>query len=66
MDELTLGLNGLFVKVLLKVDLRFPLKHVLIVNQDEECPILVSYEKLFEVCFYCERIRYDGYVCPEV
>lgn len=56
-DEVTLGLNGLFVKVLLEVDLRFLLKHVLIVNQDEDCPILLSYEKHFEVCFYCGRMR---------
>lgn len=59
MDEVTLGLNGLYVKVLLEVDLKFPLKQVLIVSKDEEC-------QLFEVCFYCERMRYDGYVCPEV
>ncbi|KAB2615262.1 hypothetical protein D8674_021850 [Pyrus ussuriensis x Pyrus communis] len=53
-DKVILGLNGLFVKVLFKVDLRFPLKHVLIVNHEEDYPILISYEIIFED------------VCPEV
>lgn len=44
MDEVTLRLNRVFVKVLVEVDLRFPLKRVMIVNQDEDHPILISYE----------------------
>lgn len=59
------GLNGLFVKVLLEVDLRFPLKRVLIVNHDNDFPVLVSYEMLFEVCFYCGKRRFEGHVCPK-
>lgn len=65
-DEMTLELNGLFVKVLLEVDLRFPLKRVLIVNQDNDYPILISYEKIFEVCFYYGRIKVERHVCPEI
>ncbi|TQE11821.1 hypothetical protein C1H46_002663 [Malus baccata] len=46
-DEVTLGLSGLFMKVFIEVDLRFPLKRVLIVRQDDDKLILISYEKLF-------------------
>ncbi|KAB2603380.1 hypothetical protein D8674_004385 [Pyrus ussuriensis x Pyrus communis] len=65
-DELTFGLNGLFVKVLLEVDLRFPLKRMLIVNHEDDYLILISYEKNFEVCFYCRRMRLKGHVCTEI
>lgn len=58
------GLNGLFIRVLLEVDLRLPLKRLLIVNDDEECLLLLSYEKLFEVCFYCGRKRTERHSCP--
>ncbi|KAB2602742.1 hypothetical protein D8674_003747 [Pyrus ussuriensis x Pyrus communis] len=48
-DKVTLhGLNGLFVLVLM----------------EDNGPIYVSYEKLFEVCFYCGGIRLDGHRCP--
>lgn len=51
-NETTLfGLNGLFIRVLYEVDLRLPLKRILVVNDDEECPLFLSYEKLFKVCF---------------
>ncbi|KAB2635652.1 hypothetical protein D8674_026186 [Pyrus ussuriensis x Pyrus communis] len=64
-DETTLsGLNGLFVRVLLEVDLRLPLKRILVVNDDEECPLLLSYEKLFEICFYYRRKMSNKHSCP--
>ncbi|KAB2608378.1 S2-RNase [Pyrus ussuriensis x Pyrus communis] len=65
-DEVTLNPNGVFVRVLVEVDLRVHLKRVLIINDDDDdCPFLVSYEKLFEVCFYCEHRRPDGHICLE-
>lgn len=65
MDETTLSsLSGLFVRVLLEVDQRLPLKRILMVNDDEECPLLLSYNKLFEVCFYCGRKKTDKHSCP--
>ncbi|KAB2615138.1 hypothetical protein D8674_021726 [Pyrus ussuriensis x Pyrus communis] len=30
----------------------------------EVCPVLLSYEKLFEVCFYYGRRRLEGHKCP--
>ncbi|KAM1181480.1 hypothetical protein EV1_000075 [Malus domestica] len=64
-NETTLyRINGLVVRVLLKVDLRPPLKRILVVNDDEECLLLLSYEKLFEVCFYCGMRRIDKHACP--
>lgn len=66
-NEVTLGLNGMFIKVLLEVDLQFPFKRVFIVNHDDDYPILVSYEKkIFKVCFYCGRMRLEGHACPEI
>lgn len=64
-DEIILGLNGVFVKVLVEMDLRFPLKRALIVNDDDDHPMLGSYNKLFEVCFYCGKRRLDGHTCME-
>lgn len=49
----------------MEVDLRVPLKRVLIINDDDNRPILVSYEKLFEICFNWGRMRSDGHVCSE-
>ncbi|KAM1794257.1 hypothetical protein ACFX11_034752 [Malus domestica] len=64
-DETSLsGLNGLFVRVLMEVDLRLPLKRILVVNDDEECPLLLSYKKLFEICFYCGSKMSDKHLCP--
>ncbi|KAB2597195.1 hypothetical protein D8674_000115 [Pyrus ussuriensis x Pyrus communis] len=64
-DETTVyRLNGLVVRVLLEVDLRPPLKKILVVNNDEECPLLLSYEKLFKFCFYYGIRRADKYACP--
>ncbi|KAB2631053.1 hypothetical protein D8674_008572 [Pyrus ussuriensis x Pyrus communis] len=48
-----------------KVDLRFPLKRVLIINHNDDSPILISYEKLFEVCCYCGRMCLEGHSCAE-
>lgn len=57
-DEITLDLNDLFVKVLIKVDNRFPLKRILIISRHEDNPILISYETLFEICFYlCQKVE---------
>lgn len=58
------GLNCLFIRVLLKVDLRLLLKRILVLNDDEECPLLLSYEKLFEVCFYYGKKCSERHSCP--
>lgn len=42
-----------------------PLKRVLVVNEDDENPVLVSYEKIFEVCFYCGRRRGGNHSCSD-
>lgn len=64
-DETTMyGLNGLFVRVLLEVDLRLPLERILVVNDDEECHLLLTYEKLFELCFYYGRKHFERHSCP--
>lgn len=62
-ETIVSGLNCLFVRVLLEVDLRLPLKRLLILNDDEECPLLLSYENLFEVCFYCGRKCTKRHIC---
>ncbi|RXI03118.1 hypothetical protein DVH24_003770 [Malus domestica] len=55
-DEATLNeLNGLFIKVLMEIDVQLPLKRVLVVNGENGNPILISYKKLFEVYFYYGR-----------
>ncbi|KAB2626097.1 hypothetical protein D8674_017757 [Pyrus ussuriensis x Pyrus communis] len=64
-DETILSsLNGLLIRVLLEVVLRLPLKRILVVNDDEECPLLLTYEKLFEVYFYSGRKRIERHSCP--
>ncbi|KAB2596000.1 hypothetical protein D8674_031450 [Pyrus ussuriensis x Pyrus communis] len=66
-DENSLsGLNGLFVRVLLEVDLRLPLKRVMVIIDEEDTPVLLSYEKLFEDCFYCGCRRSEGHKCPTI
>ncbi|KAM1342496.1 hypothetical protein ACFX2F_006812 [Malus domestica] len=54
----------LFVHMLLEVDLRLSLKCIMVVNVDDDCLVLLSYDKLFEVCFYCGRRRVDGHSFP--
>lgn len=39
------------------------MKRILLVNDDEECSLLLSYEKLFEVCFYCGKKRNEKHSC---
>lgn len=53
------------LRVLVEVGLHFPLKKVFIIHNNDDHPILVSYKKLFEVCFYCGRRRFDGHECAE-
>ncbi|KAM0982019.1 hypothetical protein ACFX2A_015294 [Malus domestica] len=66
-DEKSLsGLIGLFVRVLLEVDLRLLLKRVMVINDHDKKPVLLSYEKLFEVCFYCGRMRSERHTCPVI
>lgn len=66
-DENSLsGLNGLFVRVLFKMDLRLPLKRVMVINDRNENPVLLSYEKLFEVYFYGGQMRLEGHTCLAV
>lgn len=48
------------------MDLRYPLKRVMIVNKDEDNPIFISYEKLFEICFYYGRRMMECHLCPKV
>ncbi|KAB2619947.1 hypothetical protein D8674_039434 [Pyrus ussuriensis x Pyrus communis] len=43
-NDVTLRLDGLLVKVFVEVDLSFPLKRV----RENDHPILISYEKIFE------------------
>lgn len=53
-DEVTFSkLNGLFVWVLMEVDLRFSLNRVIIVNKDEDNPILITNQKLFRKDLHC-------------
>lgn len=58
------GHNGLFVCVRLEVDLRLPFKRLIVVNDDEKCLFLLSYEKLFEICFYYGQMRSKRHSCP--
>lgn len=46
------------------MDLRLPLKRILVVNDDEECHLPLSYEQLFEVCFYYGMKRSERYSSP--
>ncbi|KAM1149794.1 hypothetical protein ACFX15_029470 [Malus domestica] len=58
------GLNGLFVRILLEVEIRLPFKRVLVVNNDEDSHALLSYEKLFELYFYYGIRWVEGHPCP--
>ncbi|TQE10656.1 hypothetical protein C1H46_003769 [Malus baccata] len=49
------SLNAMAIKVLIDVDVHLPLKRVLVVNGDKELPTFISYNNMFEVCFYCGR-----------
>ncbi|KAB2632190.1 hypothetical protein D8674_028437 [Pyrus ussuriensis x Pyrus communis] len=61
MQNFLSGLNGLFVR--LEVDLRLPLKRVMVINDEKDNPVLLSYEKLFKVCFYLPTIEdRDGWL----
>ncbi|TQD96361.1 hypothetical protein C1H46_017995 [Malus baccata] len=53
------------IRVLIDVDVHLPLKPVLVVNRDEELPTFISYENLFEVCFYCGRRKVENCGCDE-
>ncbi|KAB2617222.1 hypothetical protein D8674_013091 [Pyrus ussuriensis x Pyrus communis] len=59
-------LNGLFVRVLLKMDLRLPLKKVMVINDEDGTPVLLSYEKLFKVYFYGGQMRSEDHTCLAV
>ncbi|KAB2625369.1 hypothetical protein D8674_017029 [Pyrus ussuriensis x Pyrus communis] len=39
-------------------------QRIVMVNDDEDCLLLLSYEKLFEICFYCGRKMSDKHSCP--
>lgn len=54
-DNSLSGLNGLFVRILLEVEIRLPFKRILLFNNDEDSHVLLSYEKLFDVYFYYEK-----------
>lgn len=56
------GLNSLFVRFPMEVDLKFPLPSVLLLNNRDNDLIFVSYKKLFEVCLYCGRMRLENHV----
>lgn len=45
------------------MDLSLPLKRVMVINDQEDCPVLLSYKKLFEVCFYYGRRKVEGHKC---
>lgn len=64
-DDVSINLNGLFFEVLVEVDLQFSLKRLLVINKDDDNLILVSYEKIFEVFFYCGHMRLGSHLCPE-
>ncbi|KAB2635774.1 hypothetical protein D8674_026308 [Pyrus ussuriensis x Pyrus communis] len=49
--------------ILQLVDLRLPLKRVMVINDQEDCLVLLSYKKLFEVCFYCGQRKVEGHKC---
>ena len=53
------------IRVLVGIHVRLPLKRVLVVNGDDDLPSFLSYEKLFEVCFYCGRHIIEGSGCDE-
>lgn len=65
-DEVTLhGLNRQFVRTLMEVDIWFPLPREFVLKDRDNDPIYVSYEKLFEVCFYYGRMRLEFHRCPQ-
>ncbi|KAK9912464.1 hypothetical protein M0R45_036326 [Rubus argutus] len=68
-DEATaMGDHCIFARVCVEIDLRFPLKRVIVLhpeNQDDEVArIRVSYEALFEICFNCGNFSHRFEVCP--
>ncbi|KAM2328560.1 hypothetical protein ACFXTH_015015 [Malus domestica] len=46
--------------------LSFYCKRVMVINDHDKKPVLLSYEKLFEVCFYCGRMRSERHTCPVI
>ncbi|KAB2631867.1 hypothetical protein D8674_038656 [Pyrus ussuriensis x Pyrus communis] len=46
------------------LDLRLPLKRLIVVNDDKDCLFLLSYEKLFQIYFYCGQMHSERHSCP--
>lgn len=68
-DEATaMGDHCIFARVCIEVDLRCPLKRVIVLHpenqEDEVYRIRVSYEALFEICFNCGNFSHRYEACP--
>ncbi|KAL6193648.1 hypothetical protein ACLB2K_034732 [Fragaria x ananassa] len=67
--------NYMFARACMEIDLRTPLKRVLVVHEEDEgdlefnmvskpVKLYVSYEGIFEVCFECGRHKHKFWECP--
>ncbi|KAL6194500.1 hypothetical protein ACLB2K_035584 [Fragaria x ananassa] len=68
--------NYIFARTCMEIDLRTPLKRVLVVQEEEKgdlefdlvskpSKIYVSYEGVFEVCFQCGSHKHKIWECPK-
>ncbi|KAL6206448.1 hypothetical protein ACLB2K_023696 [Fragaria x ananassa] len=67
--------NYMFARACIEIDLRTPLKRVLVVHEEDEgdlefnmvskpVKLYVSYEGIFEVCFECGSHKHKFWECP--
>ncbi|PRQ16317.1 hypothetical protein RchiOBHm_Chr7g0182921 [Rosa chinensis] len=56
----------MFARILIELDLRYPIKRTVLVNNGNEPPfvVLVSYEVIFQVCCRCGQHRTGLHSCP--
>lgn len=63
-----LGDHCIFARVCIEVDLRCPLKRIIVLHpenqEDEVSRIRVSYEAFFEICFNCGNFSHRYEACP--
>lgn len=69
-DEATaMGDHCIFARVCIEIDLRIPLKRVLVLHlesrNEEVARVRVSYEALFEICFLCGDFTHRFEACPQ-
>lgn len=64
-EESLIGRQGMFVRACVELDLTKPLKRCLVLGEEgKEIKCFISYEALWEICFYCGQKKEDTHDCP--